>query len=333
MVSNELMDTVPMKIFLFKFNDLPKIDIIPIKKLLIKFNNLSLKKRLIIALVLSIPISIILIIVNKMISDMGKYIASHGYAFIIFSVVFVLCLIIIMVAWIKIENTKKRKNEQIAKEIQEWEEQIERERQEKAEKLERERLEEAEKEQQNLEKRTVFFAKRFLPYFINILTECLVIDSNIWMNDKYDNFFDVLRYVCKEQDYKMKLFGPQFDEIVNIKKKTEYGEEKNKRSRIAINRIEKYQKENLLDITPVSIDAKHDAYADPLIVKFLKSEVGKGVESTFISNDIELRIRVRQHLKDINDTNWKIVEMDDVLPGCDRVIDSLKYQTISELLK
>lgn len=158
------------------------------------------------------------------------------------------------------------------------------------------------------------------------LTPCLVIDSNIWMNEAYDAVFLTLNVLCKQMSYKLVLFGVQFDEISNIKKATNYGDERNKRSRIAINRIESLQKEGLLTIQPISLDAERGAYADPLLVKILSTESRKGVKCTFISDDKELRIRVREHLTNCAQAEWNVIEIDTLIPQCELISESFKYR-------
>jgi len=152
--------------------------------------------------------------------------------------------------------------------------------------------------------------------FENYLQQFLVIDSNIWMNENYDSFFLLLGVACNNQNCKLILYGPQFDEISNIKKNSTFGKGKNKSARIAINRIEEFQKNNRLKIEPVTIDAQRGAYADPMLVKLITKKSREGHQCTFISDDIELRVRIRQHLVDHSKATWEIVELASILPKC-----------------
>jgi len=170
-------------------------------------------------------------------------------------------------------------------------------------------------------------ASNNLVSFEEILTKCLVIDSNIWMNPDYEDFFEVLSLASTKNDYVIELAGVQFDEIVNIKKKTNYDtDDVNRRARIAINRIEKLQKNKLLNISSVSVDAHQKAYADPTIVRLITEKSKKGLNCTFISDDKELRIRVRQHLIDLATSTWNIIEIEKLLPRCKVVIEGLKQE-------
>lgn len=188
---------------------------------------------------------------------------------------------------------------------------------------------EKQKEDEQLRRQQIIAsADIFLPSFFQMLRQCIVIDSNIWMNENYEDFFSVLNWACRKQGYVLALFGPQFDEITNIKKNTAFGEDKNKRARLAINRIETFQKQNMLNIHPVTLDSKPGAYADPLIVKLLASQAKQGIDCTFISDDKELRIRVRQHLSDQATGKWEIVEMSDLIPNCKIAVEAQRYREI-----
>ena len=188
------------------------------------------------------------------------------------------------------------------------------------------RMAEQRRQQQVILDADYFLEDKFHPG----LTGCLVIDSNIWMNEKYDALFNVLEKESVRTNYNLNMSGLQFDEIVNIKKNSEYGDDKSKRARLAINRIESFQKAGLLNIPQISIDSKKGAYADPVIVQVLTSQSRNGVECTLISDDMELRIRVRQHLTDNAKAVWKIVEIEDLLQGCTAVVEARKYRNSKE---
>lgn len=172
------------------------------------------------------------------------------------------------------------------------------------------------------------YAQQQLKLFSNWLTPAMVIDSNIWMNERYESFFHCMKLSCILKKYKIELFGVQFDEISNIKKAASYGDPKNARARIAINRVEALQKVNLLRVVPISIDAKRGAYADPLIVTVLAQQSREGKRCTFFSDDKELRVRVRQHFSDYSEADWQIVEVETYIGTCEKIVRG--YQLLSE---
>jgi hypothetical protein len=148
----------------------------------------------------------------------------------------------------------------------------------------------------------------------NLFLDCLIIDSNIWMDDRteYENFMSVFRFLLKSFSICYIFYGPQFEEICIIKKRTEYGEPANQRSRAAIKRIEILSKENLLEITPVNFELEYPGHVDPLLIKLLLMDAKKGKSVALLSNDIELRIRAREKLKENNANYYRIFEMDDL---------------------
>jgi hypothetical protein len=170
-------------------------------------------------------------------------------------------------------------------------------------------------------------ADAFLDRFVHYLTPCLVIDSNIWMKEEYVPFFVALKVVCQRANYTITMYGVQFDEIANIKKSTQYGEPRNIRARIAIDEIEKFQIAGLLCIKPVGLDAKPGAYADPVIIRVLAEEARKGMRCTFISDDKELRIRVREYLKNFAEADWTIINMSQLIDQCKLVQESMLYRS------
>jgi hypothetical protein len=157
-----------------------------------------------------------------------------------------------------------------------------------------------------------------------LLTTHLVIDSNVWMNKEYDPFFSTLSHLLKEFNYQLVLYGPQFDEICNIKRKESYGTERDRSSRLATDRIEQFQKEKLLRIVQLTRTARKRAYADPLIVDVLLSVAEEGKRVCLISDDRELRIRVRQYVPD----SALIMGADELLSGCQAFLVAKAHGTL-----
>lgn len=159
---------------------------------------------------------------------------------------------------------------------------------------------------------------------------CLIIDSNIWMNEDYDDLFKALNICCNRYKSIIYLYGPQFDEISNIKSKTQFTDERNKRARLAINRIEKLQVSGILKIRPITINSDPRAYADPLIIKLLIEESKRGINCVFISDDKELRIRVREQLASVNSDKWLIIDGDKFLKSARDITEAERHKAHSE---
>lgn len=156
----------------------------------------------------------------------------------------------------------------------------------------REQAEKEEREQREEDaRRTIKEVNDYFEEFV--LKRRIMIDSNIWMNLGYDAFFITLYDQIKSHDEQIELYGPQFDEICNIKNRTKYKSFQNSSARCAINRIEEFQLRDLLVIKPLTVDAEKGAYADPLIIKLILNFTKNDEKVVFISDDIELRIRMR----------------------------------------
>jgi len=156
--------------------------------------------------------------------------------------------------------------------------------------------------------------------------ECLIIDSNIWMNDapEYNQFISIFRYLLRCLKVHYKFYGPQFEEIINIKTNTSLENPKNRGSRIAISRIDELSSENLLSITPINVEFKHPDHVDPLLVRLLLMNTMKGESATLLSDDNELRVRAREKLKEYGINNYLIFNMSDIMIHFDIVDKAIK---------
>jgi hypothetical protein len=165
----------------------------------------------------------------------------------------------------------------------------------------------------------------------NFFRECLIIDSNIWMNSapEYKKFMSIFRYLLRRFKVHYKFYGPQFEEIINIKKRTSFDDPRNRRSRVAISRIDELSKENLLSITPINFEFKHPGHVDPLLVKLLLMSATKGESVTLVSNDNELRVRAREKLKEHGINNYGVFKMNDIMVYFD-IIDQAIREGIAD---
>lgn len=134
----------------------------------------------------------------------------------------------------------------------------------------------------------------------------LLVDSNIWMNREYDNFFKELEWIMQNFSSCIKMSSVQFDEIINLKN-LDYEHPKSKLARCALSRIEYFQNINLIEIIPMDINAKKGAYADPDIIEILIDSLSRNPAMTLISDDRELRIRANQIMKDRQANDFKSI--------------------------
>ena len=126
------------------------------------------------------------------------------------------------------------------------------------------------------------------------LANNLILDSNIWMNASLDEFFTRLSRELSRSSRQLVLFGPQFDEICNIKDRKPFASQKGRLARLALARIERMQMVGLLDVQAIDFETDKSAFADPKIVMLVSDLTKAGKDVFFVSDDRELRIRVRQ---------------------------------------
>lgn len=112
---------------------------------------------------------------------------------------------------------------------------------------------------------------------------------------QYDSkqLIDYILEFLKQSRLVIEMPNVQFDEIINLKN-LPFDNPKSKRARTALNRIEEFQKAKCLKIVPLKLDSVRGAYADPDIIRIFLQLKEKVNSMTFISNDRELRIRIRQ---------------------------------------
>ena len=161
-----------------------------------------------------------------------------------------------------------------------------------------------------------------------VLIRGLVLDSNIWMDEKYENFFAVLDWLGKQGygvDPSRRLALPrvQFDEICLKKSSTEFGTPANLAARIALDRIERLQTRRMVSVDS-SFEAKRE-HGDPALLKLMSSMATAKTPICFISNDVEFRIRAREILGNFPSSPSKLVGIEDeVMPRCNAIIAATK---------
>ena len=114
------------------------------------------------------------------------------------------------------------------------------------------------------------------------------------MNASLDEFFSRLSSELSRNNRQLVLFGPQFDEICNIKDRKPFASKKGRLARLALARIERMQSSALLDVQAIDFETDKRAFADPKIVMLINDFTRAGKDVFFVSDDRELRIRARQ---------------------------------------
>ena len=162
-----------------------------------------------------------------------------------------------------------------------------------------------------------------------VASDFLILDSNAWMNEAFDSFFRTLRRCATEMQKQIVLATPQFNEICSRKRTTAADDPANRRARLAINRVEQLQKEGLLRIAKAPVEAPVNPNADPLEVSILMAEAKPVNSIFFISDDEELRIRVREFLRKHPADRWKVLDFSGLTPGCEAVVQAEKLDLLN----
>lgn len=161
-----------------------------------------------------------------------------------------------------------------------------------------------------------------------VLIKGLVLDSNIWMNKQYENFFAVLDWLGGQgyganPSRRLALPRFQFDEICLNKSSTEFGTPTNIAARIALKRIECLQTRRMISVD-ASFEAKRE-HRDPALLKLMCSMATAKTPICFISDDVEFRIRAREILEKLHSSPCKLFGMEDeVMPRCNAIIAATK---------
>ncbi len=133
----------------------------------------------------------------------------------------------------------------------------------------------------------LFFKDRNTRYeaVSSILTEQLIIDSNIWMDEDLDVFFKYFIKCCQKNNYHLLFTSEQLNEIEHTKNRFP--------RRVALRRIEHLQKIGCLIVEQTRRDDDNRSiYLDPIIIRLVRDATRAGQACTLVTNDRLLRIRV-----------------------------------------
>ena len=162
-----------------------------------------------------------------------------------------------------------------------------------------------------------------------VTSDFLILDSNAWMNEGFDAFFRTLRRCATEMQKQIVLAAPQFNDICSRKRTTAADDPVNRRARLAINRVEQLQKEGLLRIAKAPVETPANTHKDPLEVSILMAEAKPANSIFFISDDEELRIRVREFLRKHPADRWRVLDFSSLTPGCEAVVEAEKLDLLN----
>ncbi|MDF7826005.1 hypothetical protein P4B35_18385 [Pontiellaceae bacterium B12227] len=191
----------------------------------------------------------------------------------------------------------------------------------------RERDKEARKAEARLTERIIGNGRIAVQSLSDYTTPCLLVDTNIWMDEDCEGLLAALEITCRIQGVNITVPGVQYNEICKKKKDKSSGEDGKRLGRIAHRRIEQFHEKGLLHFVNLTAHPGH-TYADPVLVKHIIDQVKKGVRSTLITNDRDLRIRAKESLSSYSRATWEVIGSEKLKTMSDRIVEAHKRNAL-----
>ena len=149
-----------------------------------------------------------------------------------------------------------------------------------------------------------------LKLYIELLCKnTLILDTCVWENaENYSDFFDMLLQEAIKQEFKITILADIYTEISNHAHSD--NAEKQANARIAYRTIEKFIDAHCVSIEDAALqnDLKQaKVYADASIRKFAIESANKGYICTILTDDRDLRIRMKGSLAKLSPDQQRIV--------------------------
>lgn len=146
----------------------------------------------------------------------------------------------------------------------------------------------------------------------HFLVDCLLIDSKVWMSDECGSFFYVLEQACREKGgYKLVMDAEQLDEM-----RGGGAVDQSPRAKLAVERIEQLQSKGLLAVSEAGLVSDPALADEPLVIRQMDSAIRSGRVTTFVTDDRDMRIRVRKYLYKSTNARVDIVSLESIIQDC-----------------
>lgn len=146
---------------------------------------------------------------------------------------------------------------------------------------------------------------------LNFKDAKVYLDSNIYM-DAIREFFNFI-VTDIEKGQKIIMLKEQYQEMYKIKQ-NKSNEESAAKAREAFRIIELLQEEDRIEIESLDIESTGSSYADPILIKRIIDDSLNNKKVVFITNDSDLKIRLREQIrqKNINKDLLTILDNKDI---------------------
>jgi hypothetical protein len=164
--------------------------------------------------------------------------------------------------------------------------------------------------------------------FRPLLRDVLVIDTPIWLNEKYAGFFNALSVVLAANNKKHLLFDEQCDEILMTTQRTFESADYATAVHDAQS-LKQFMDNNL--ITRAPLDSSNEIADELLSVKLLVCAAKKSHNVTLISDNLEFIDRARAVLKTKKIGLTVIDYLEELIPGCHDYCRAVREGTIKPI--
>lgn len=168
-------------------------------------------------------------------------------------------------------------------------------------------------------------------FFKILLKDVVVIDTAIWADETYADFFTAFSLILAAHDKKLLLFDRQYDEIMGSEQRTVEETTPTHATPDARSALKRFIDKNLITLVPDN-NTENNTRTDTLFT--LRALIGAGARFNnviLISNNRELIAHARKILKErkigitINDY------LEDLLPACDEYCTAVQRGIIKPL--
>jgi hypothetical protein len=165
--------------------------------------------------------------------------------------------------------------------------------------------------------------------FRPLLRDVLVIDTTVWLNEKYDGFFNALSLVLAANNKKLLLFDEQRDEILMTAQQTFESAGQATAVHDEQSPLKQFMGNNL--IIREHLDLPDETAENALPIKLLVCAAKKSRNVTLISDNRELTDRARAVLKSRKIGLTVIDYLEDLLLGCHDYCRAVREGTIKPI--
>ena len=168
--------------------------------------------------------------------------------------------------------------------------------------------------------------------FRPLLRDVLVIDTPVWLNEKYASFFNALSIVLAANNKKHLLFDEQRDEIMMRAQQTFESAGQSKTVHDAQSPLKQFLDNNLNLIICEPLDSSDEIADEPLPLKLLVCAAKKSRNVTLISDNRELIDRASAVLKSRKIGMTVIDYLEGLMPRCNEYCVAVREGTIKPLV-